>query len=62
MLRLLWVGVVCEIVRAPPLNIKHFHEDSSWTEVFGCYVSGIIVDMAQKRLDRLKELKEQTTK
>lgn len=44
-LHLLWFGVG---------DKHHLHEDRSWTEVFGCFVAGILVDMARMRLDRLK--------
>lgn len=41
--------------------IKRCHPDRCWADVFGFCVSGIVLDMAQKSRERLKELETQTS-
>lgn len=49
------------ITRAPPSGCFHttIIEDRSWTEMLGFCVSGMIFDLAELRLERLKELETQ---
>lgn len=51
------------ITRAPPSGCFHttILEDRNWTEMLLFCVSGIIFDLAEMRLERLKELEKQTS-